>query len=98
VPTPNGSLKLLILEIRWRNPLMPIKKAKGKLLTVKKVSKNQCGYLASMAQADLVTPDPVPVTIRTGSRKIIKPTLEQCLTTALMVPPIPVPTLLTCDP
>jgi hypothetical protein len=67
----------------------------------KNVSKNQHGHLASMAQADLVTPDPAPVTIVTGSGKIIKPMLEQCLTTALMVPnplPIPMATPLTRDP
>jgi hypothetical protein len=54
-----------------------------------------------MAQADLVTQNPAPVTTVTGSGKIIKPMLEQCLTTALMVPnplPIPVATLSTCDP
>jgi hypothetical protein len=32
VPTPNGSLKFLVPEIRQRNPLMLIRKAKGKLL------------------------------------------------------------------
>jgi hypothetical protein len=67
----------------------------------KNVSKNQHSHLASMAQADLVAPNPVPVTTVTGSGKIIKPMLEQCLTTDLMVPnplPIPVATLSTRDP
>jgi hypothetical protein len=67
----------------------------------KNVSKNQHGHLASMAQADLVAPNPAPITTVTGSRKIIKPTLEQCLTTALMVPNplfIPMATPSTCDP
>ena len=81
-------------------------KGKGKTPCGKCTGKNigkkpQHGHLASMAQADLITSDPVSVTTITGSGKIINPTLEQHLTTALMVPnPLstPVPTPLTCDP
>jgi hypothetical protein len=67
----------------------------------KNVSKNQHSHLASMAHVDLVAPNPAPITTVTGSGKIIKPMLEQCLTTALMVPnplPTPVVTLSTCNP